>query len=152
MCWSGSQHCSQSLPHMHQQRWDLAWIWTGNHLHRRRTRYHSASDPAFISLKSWKVLAKISEKNKKWVICTYNDRTHCLATCSYHRTDLDGQEVVVDTYKVLHINYIRNITPYQTQRLAPQNTGVLSSTTVEHNSKTVRLSRNHFLIHCQTSQ
>ena len=31
---------SWSLPHMHVQRWDLAWIPTGNHQDRRRTRYH----------------------------------------------------------------------------------------------------------------
>ena len=37
---------SQSRPHMHVQRWDLARIQTGNHLDRGRTRYHCASDPA----------------------------------------------------------------------------------------------------------
>ena len=42
----GSQQHSQSLPHMHVQRWDLAQIQTGNHPHRRRTRYHCASDQA----------------------------------------------------------------------------------------------------------
>ena len=40
---------SWSLPHMHQQRWDLAWIQTGNHPHRRRTRYHCSSDPYLIN-------------------------------------------------------------------------------------------------------
>ena len=46
-CWPlGSQQCSRSLPHMHQQRWNLAWIWMGDHPYRRRTRYHCASDPA----------------------------------------------------------------------------------------------------------
>ena len=29
--------------HMHVQRWNLAWIWTGNHLDRRRTWYYCAS-------------------------------------------------------------------------------------------------------------
>ena len=38
--------CSRSLPHMHQQRWDLARPRMGNHPDRRRTRYHCASDPA----------------------------------------------------------------------------------------------------------
>ena len=44
---------SWSLPHMHvqrymhQQRWDLAHILTGNHQHRRRRRHHCASDPTF---------------------------------------------------------------------------------------------------------
>ena len=37
---------SQSLPHMHVQRLDLAWIRTCNPTDRRRTRYHCASDPA----------------------------------------------------------------------------------------------------------
>ena len=37
---------SQSLPHMHVQRWDLAQIRTCNRTNRRRTRYHCASDPA----------------------------------------------------------------------------------------------------------
>ena len=31
--------------HMLQQRWDLAWIQTGNHPNRRRMHYHCASDP-----------------------------------------------------------------------------------------------------------
>ena len=35
---------SQSLPHMHVQRWDLAQIWTGNH--PGRTHYPCASNPA----------------------------------------------------------------------------------------------------------
>ena len=39
---------SQSLPHMHVHRWDLAQIRTCNRTNRRRTRYHCASDPAFI--------------------------------------------------------------------------------------------------------
>ena len=38
--------CSRSLPHMHVQRWDLAWFRTCNRTNRRRTRYHCASDPA----------------------------------------------------------------------------------------------------------
>ena len=38
--------CYMLLPHMHQQRWDLARIWTNDHPYRRRTRYHCASDPA----------------------------------------------------------------------------------------------------------
>ena len=37
---------SQSLPHMHVQRWDLAQIRTCNRMNRRRTRYHCASNPA----------------------------------------------------------------------------------------------------------
>ena len=43
-----SQHHTQSILHMHQhqQRWELARILTSNHLHRRRTHYHSASNPA----------------------------------------------------------------------------------------------------------
>ena len=40
--------CSRSLPHMHVQRWDLAWFQTCNRTNRRRTRYHCASDPAVI--------------------------------------------------------------------------------------------------------
>ena len=44
----GSQQHSWSLPHMHQQRCDLAQIRTGNHLHRRQMRYHCASDRDFI--------------------------------------------------------------------------------------------------------
>ena len=43
----GSQQCSLSLPHMHQQRWDLAQIRTGNHPERRQTRYHCASVSAW---------------------------------------------------------------------------------------------------------
>ena len=39
------QHRIWSLLRMHQQRWDLARIRTGNHPDRRRTRYHYASDP-----------------------------------------------------------------------------------------------------------
>ena len=40
-CWPlDSQHRSQSLPHMHQQRWELAQIQTCNHPHRRRMHYH----------------------------------------------------------------------------------------------------------------
>ena len=42
---------SQSLPHMHQQRYDLARIWTVKHPLRRRTRYHCASDPAISLLR-----------------------------------------------------------------------------------------------------
>ena len=38
--------CSLSLPHMHVQRWDLAWIQMGNHPDRRRTYYHCASNLA----------------------------------------------------------------------------------------------------------
>ena len=41
---------SRSLPHMHVQRWDLAQIWTCNRMNRRRTRYHCASDLAYIWL------------------------------------------------------------------------------------------------------
>ena len=41
-----SQQCSRSLPHMHQQRWDLAQIRTSDRSYRRRTRYHWASDSA----------------------------------------------------------------------------------------------------------
>ena len=37
---------SRSLPHMHVQRWDLAWFRTCNHTNRRRMCYHCASDPA----------------------------------------------------------------------------------------------------------
>ena len=37
---------SQSLSHMHQPRWYLAQIRTGNHQHRRQMRYHCVSDPA----------------------------------------------------------------------------------------------------------
>ena len=33
------------FPHKHQQMWDLALIWTGDHPYRRRTHYHCASDP-----------------------------------------------------------------------------------------------------------
>ena len=36
----------RSLPHMHQQRWDLAQIRMNDRSYRRRTRYHCASDPA----------------------------------------------------------------------------------------------------------
>ena len=36
------------LPHMHVQRWDLAQIRTCNRTNRRRTRYHCASDPAYV--------------------------------------------------------------------------------------------------------
>ena len=42
--------CSQSLSHMHVQRWDLAQIRTCNRTNRRRTRYHCASDPARLLL------------------------------------------------------------------------------------------------------
>ena len=41
----------QSPRHMHVQRWDLAWIRTGNHPDRRQTRYHCASELA-INIKS----------------------------------------------------------------------------------------------------
>ena len=41
---------SRSLPHMHVQRWDLAQIRTCNRTNRRRTRYHCASDPAYVYL------------------------------------------------------------------------------------------------------
>ena len=37
---------SQSLPHMHVQRWDLARFRTCDRTNRRQTRYHCASDPA----------------------------------------------------------------------------------------------------------
>ena len=37
--------CSQSLPHMHVQKWDLARIRMSNRPNRRRMRYHCASDP-----------------------------------------------------------------------------------------------------------
>ena len=47
MCRSlGGQQRMWSLPHIHQQRWDLAVIRTGNQ--RRRMRYYCASDPAFL--------------------------------------------------------------------------------------------------------
>ena len=46
--------CSRSLPHMHVQRWDLAQIRTCNRTNRRRTRYHCASDPAYVPL-TWLV-------------------------------------------------------------------------------------------------
>ena len=41
---------SQSLPHMHVQRWDLAQIRTCNRTNTRRTRYHCASDPTCYDL------------------------------------------------------------------------------------------------------
>ena len=46
----GGQQCSQSLPHMHQPRWDLARIQTSNHPDRRRMCYHCTSDQAFYLL------------------------------------------------------------------------------------------------------
>ena len=37
-CWPlNGLSCSQSLSHMHQQRWELARFWTGNHPDRRAT-------------------------------------------------------------------------------------------------------------------
>ena len=49
------QVCSWSLPHMHVQRWDLAWIRMGNHPHRRQTRNHCASELALniLQVMSW---------------------------------------------------------------------------------------------------
>ena len=32
----------------HQQRWELAGIWTGNHPHRQQMHYYCASDPAYV--------------------------------------------------------------------------------------------------------
>ena len=44
----GSWQHSQSLPNMHQQRWDLAPIRTDDHPYRRRSCYHCASDPTVL--------------------------------------------------------------------------------------------------------
>ena len=54
---------SQSLPHMHVQRWNLAQIRTCNRTNRRRTRYHCASDLAH--LKTSYLLAEKCQGNSR---------------------------------------------------------------------------------------
>ena len=59
--------CSWSLPHMHQQRWELTGIQTANHPHRRLTLCHCATQCLLaVSIFGWRV--KTGVNRPLWII------------------------------------------------------------------------------------